>query len=97
MKLLISLFWVSLCYGHFTIDTTSLERAKIVEKILTATYQIPVELIRIRKVEACSDNTIQNAIAHLCINEKGELILLSFNKDMIENSLSIFRRKGSLL
>lgn len=96
MKSIISIFLLmNYSYAFFQIDHTNLIKANRVSAILVKKYDIPQNMISYRKVGSCKIEPVANAIIHFCINKKGELIVLSQNKIMIENSLKIFRKKGA--
>lgn len=96
MKLLISflLFIITnSSFATFQIDSVDTGFAEIIKKLLVTEYSIPENLILIRKVQDCGHQGREQTIAHMCINEKGELKLLSFKKDMINHSLEVFRKR----
>jgi uncharacterized protein YcaQ len=63
----------------------------IVREILEKTYSIPSSLIKERNIQnPCT--TREEAIVHLCINNRKELKIIKVNKKVLRNSLQIFSR-----
>ena len=95
MKLFISLMlFANIIWANIQIDYVDLARAKIVRNIFLNKYNLPMELLVLRKVDGCKLPANTSTIAHLCINKKGELIMLSQNIQIIKNSLTVFSSKG---
>lgn len=67
-----------------------MENAKIVKEIFQRKYLIPNELIQIKN-ERCKEEVLSNYL-ELCINKKGELLILSSNIKFKIKSLLIFRQ-----
>lgn len=67
-----------------------IERAEIVKGIFTSNYQIPEELIDLKEVSSCA-GLKQKGKLDLCLNDNGDLLVVSVDSGFISESLKIFR------
>jgi hypothetical protein len=65
-------------------------RAETVKDIFTSTYQIPEDLIALKEVMSCSDVKGKGKL-DLCLNDNGDLLVVSVDSGFISESLKIFR------
>ncbi len=66
------------------------EDAQIYLKIFEEDYLIPRELIGLIPAEDCGKVKVQGKI-DLCINDNGDLLVVSVDRAFIEESLKVFR------
>jgi len=66
------------------------ERAQIVKDIFSNDYQIPEDLIALIKVVKC-DDLVEKGKLDLCLNNNGDLLVVSVDRGFISESLKIFR------
>ena len=67
-----------------------LGRAEMVREIFTTTYQIPEELIALKAVSDC-EGLKEKGKLDLCLNDNGDLLVVSVDSGFIFDSLKIFR------
>ncbi len=65
-------------------------RAQIVKDIFTEGYQIPEDLIVLKKVAKC-DELDERGKLDLCLNNNGDLLIVSVDRGFISESLKIFQ------
>ena len=65
-------------------------RAEMVKEIFTSTYQIPEDLIALKEVTNCSEVKGKGKL-DLCLNDNGDLLVVSVDSGFISESLKIFR------
>ena len=65
-------------------------RAETVKEIFTSTYQIPEDLIALKEVASCSEIKGKGKL-DLCLNDNGDLLVVSVDSAFISESLKIFR------
>ncbi len=65
-------------------------RAEWVKEIFTSTYQIPEDLIDMKQVGSC-DVLSEKGKLDLCLNDNGDLLVVSVDSGFISESLKIFR------
>lgn len=65
-------------------------RAGWVKDIFVETYKIPEDLITIKKVSKCKDLTEKGKL-DLCLNNNGDLLIVSVDSSFVSESLTIFR------
>lgn len=65
-------------------------RAEIVKDIFTTTYQIPEDLIALKQVPSCAGLRERGRL-DLCLNDNGDLLVVSVDSGFISESLKIFR------
>lgn len=64
-------------------------RALLVKNIFTETYHIPESLIAMREVKKC-DQLNGGGKIDLCLNNNGDLLVVSVDRRFISESLKIF-------
>lgn len=93
MRLIFSLLLLVSFNGYaFVINIYTyqdIKNALIVKKIFNTKYQIPPNLISIRK-DDCNVK-VDRRMINLCLTKKGKLVLLPSNIKFQRNSLQIFR------
>jgi DNA/RNA endonuclease YhcR with UshA esterase domain len=65
-------------------------RAKMVKDIFTESYQIPEDLIVLEEVKKCTDLMVKGKL-DLCLNNNGDLLVVSVDRGFISESLKIFQ------
>ncbi len=65
-------------------------QAETVKEIFTTTYQIPEELISLKQVVSCAGLREKGRL-DLCLNDNGDLLVVSVDSGFISESLKIFR------
>lgn len=92
MKLIISFLWLlsTSSEAMIVIQSQSKNKASIVKDIFEQKYQIPSDLIEVKKISKCR-MCHEKIAACLCINKKGELKTLSFDMITLKKSFSVFR------
>lgn len=65
-------------------------RALLVKNIFTGTYHIPEGLIALREVKDC-DQLNGRGKLDLCLNNNGDLLVVSVDRRFISESLKIFQ------
>lgn len=65
-------------------------RATWVKEIFTVTYQIPEDLIELKEVQKC-DGLKERGKLDLCLNDNGDLLVVSVDSGFINESLRIFQ------
>ncbi len=65
-------------------------RAGWVKDIFVTTYQIPEDLIELKKVDSCGRLKDKGKL-DLCLNNNGDLLVVSVDRGFIFESLTIFR------
>jgi hypothetical protein len=94
MKLFISLLLVSLNAGAVPIrlfhERNQAKEVIHIKNVLTRQYQVPEELIVIRKTDECS-SLRKGGRFDLCLNNNGDLLIVSVDRRFIEESLKIFQ------
>lgn len=61
-----------------------------VKEQLLKEYQIPEELIEMKEVRACGEEKGQGRL-NLCLKNNGDLVVVSVDREFINESLRIFR------
>lgn len=64
--------------------------AQIVKDIFVDAYQIPEDLIALRPVTKC-DELKEKGKLDLCLNNNGDLLIVSVDRGFISESLTVFR------
>lgn len=92
MKWFFSFFFVSNLWAtpYFLIQTKDIREGEIVALRLSERYGVDLDFIKIKNMECTKDNSY--LAARLCINKKGELQVLSFNKKILNITQKIFKR-----
>ncbi len=65
-------------------------RAQMVKDIFTGVYQIPEDLIDLKKTANC-DVLKEKGKLDLCLNNNGDLLVVSVDRGFISESLKIFQ------
>ena len=65
-------------------------RAQMVKDIFTQSYQIPEDLIVLKEVKKCTDLEVKGKL-DLCLNNNGDLLVVSVDRGFISESLKIFQ------
>jgi DNA/RNA endonuclease YhcR with UshA esterase domain len=65
-------------------------RAQMVKDIFTQSYQIPEDLIVLMEVKKCTDLMAKGKL-DLCLNNNGDLLVVSVDRGFISESLKIFQ------
>ena len=65
-------------------------RAQIVKDIFVVSYQIPEDLIALKEVAKC-DELDERGKLDLCLNNNGDLFIVSVDRGFISESLKIFQ------
>ena len=65
-------------------------RAEVVKEIFTKTYHIPEDLIALREVPSC-EGLKEKGKLNLCLNDNGDLLIVSVDSGFVSESLKIFR------
>jgi hypothetical protein len=68
----------------------NLEEAQMLQAILMDDYQIPEELILIRETRDC-DVIREKGKLDLCLKNNGDLVVVSVDKEFVNESLKVFR------
>lgn len=71
-------------------DNFSKQRSLVLKKLLTIQYQIPEILIDHEFINDCSDENLTQAMVHLCIDHKGELIAINVDQEFFLNTMKTF-------
>jgi hypothetical protein len=80
---------------HIFYETNN-DLAYEVKKIFTEQYSIPEEIISIKQISNCQQITGEGKL-DLCINENGDLQVVSADQRFISDSLKVFKApKGHL-
>jgi hypothetical protein len=95
MKFGISLIFLLMSIGataspiqvFFEEDST---RANWVKEIFIESYNIPEELISLKEVKKCEDLKTKGRL-DLCLNNNGDLLVVSVDRGFISESLKIFQ------
>lgn len=92
MKYVISLFLSFNLHASpiFLFHEENLEEVQIYKEIMTREYNIPEELISIRKSLNCEDQKRAGKL-DLCLKNNGDLIVVSVDRGFINESLKIFQ------
>jgi hypothetical protein len=69
---------------------TNLVEAEMLRTILMSDYQIPEELILIRETRDC-DGIREKGKLDLCLKNNGDLVVVSVDKEFVNESLKVFR------
>lgn len=67
-----------------------LKEIKMYAEILSKDYQIPEEIISFHQTENC-EAVIAKGKMDICLNKNGDLLVVSADKEFINNSLKAFR------
>ena len=92
MKFVISfLFCVSAYASPIQVyfEADSIE-AKMLKDILMTDYQIPEELISMKKIKEC-EGIKTNGKLELCLKNNGDLLVVSVDRHFINESLKVFQ------
>ncbi|MBA2405702.1 MAG: hypothetical protein H0V66_13075 [Bdellovibrionales bacterium] len=65
-------------------------RAQMVKDIFTVSYQIPEDLIALKEVAKC-EGLNEKGKLDLCLNNNGDLLIVSVDRRFISESLTIFQ------
>ena len=65
------------------------EKANVVKKLLMERWHIPSSLIEMKSAPQPCKKRI-NQIIHLCFNELGEMLLVTYEKEVVDESFRIF-------
>lgn len=65
-------------------------RANIVKEIFTIQYQIPEDLISMKRVVSCEGLKNKGKL-DLCLKNNGDLLVVSVDRSFINDSLKIFQ------
>jgi len=65
-------------------------RAQIVKDIFIESYQIPEDLIDLKRITKC-DELEEKGKLDLCLNNNGDLLIVSVDRGFISESLKIFQ------
>jgi hypothetical protein len=65
-------------------------RAQIVKGIFIESYQIPEDLIDLKRITNC-DELNEKGKLDLCLNNNGDLLIVSVDRGFISESLKIFQ------
>lgn len=92
MKFVISFFFCLSAYAspiqvYFEADAIE---AKMLKDILINDYQIPDELIALKKIKEC-EGIKTNGRLELCLKNNGDLLLVSVDRNFINESLKVFQ------
>jgi hypothetical protein len=92
MKFLISLLFCFKVFGAPIMikHEKQIERAQVVEELLTTNWNIPENLIEIETTEDCLKEKSSKKL-ELCIKKNGDLLVVSVNRKFINESLQVFR------
>jgi hypothetical protein len=66
------------------------EDAKIYKTILENDYSVPGELIQIKKTRNCAEVKKKGKL-DLCLKNNGDLILVSVDREFVNDSLKVFQ------
>ena len=96
MKFIINIFLLFFSLKSFALirieyTQDKQHNANLVKNILMEKYLVPEGLIDLKPVNTCLDHTNLDLILDTCINEKGELLILSYNEVMLKKSFKIFK------
>lgn len=92
MKFVISFFFCLSAYAspiQVYFETDAIE-AKMLKDILINDYQIPDELIALKKIKEC-EGIKTNGRLELCLKNNGDLLLVSVDRNFINESLKVFQ------
>lgn len=67
-----------------------IEEAQIYEEVLKREYHVPKTIISLRKVNQCREQR-QEGKLDLCLKNNGDLVVVSVDKEFIQESLKVFR------
>jgi hypothetical protein len=93
MKFITSLLflWSIQAHALIIIKAHKAHQAEIVADIFRDKYHIPNELIEIQTSNEQCRSSDKKIVLDLCINKKGELLLLSLDMKMLKHSFQVFR------
>ena len=92
MKFVISFLFCTNLYAapiQVYYETDSHE-AKMLKDILVSDYQIPDELISLKKIKEC-DGIKTSGKLELCLKNNGDLLVVSVDRNFINESLKVFQ------
>lgn len=92
MKFVISFLFFASAYAspiqvYFESDST---QAKMLKDILITDYQIPEELITMKKIKECEGIKTSGKL-ELCLKNNGDLLVVSVDRHFINESLKVFQ------
>lgn len=95
MKFIISLITSALTLSAFAAPIriyhmNQFEKAKLTRNIFTKTYKVPEDLLEILKTRNCDELSDRGKL-DMCINDNGDLLVVSVDKRFISETLKIFQ------
>jgi len=95
MKFVISFIWLCSVVSAFAAPIQVFyeeepSRAQMVKDIFTGVYHIPEDLIDLKKIANC-DVLKEKGKLDLCLNNNGDLLVVSVDRGFVSESLKIFQ------
>lgn len=92
MKYVISFFFATSAFAspiHVYFEDKQQE-ANMYKEILIKDYQIPEELILVKKISECEEVKAKGKL-DLCLKNNGDLLMVSVDREFINESLKVFQ------